>query len=357
MIRSVLLYPFGLFYGLIMAIRNLLYDFRIIKSHEFDFPVISVGNLTMGGTGKTPHVEYLIRKLSKSHHIAIISRGYGRKTRGFILADNNSSCGEIGDEPLQYVRKFKNITVAVDENRVKGIRKLKSLKPEIDIIICDDAFQHRRLKAGLSILLTDFHLPFNKNYVFPAGNLREFRSGYKRSDIIIVTKTERVMPILLRKIVIQEISPLPHQQLFFSHVTYGQLIPITEEANNFRIVSNLNVVLFTGISNPYPLERHLTEGGNKIEHIQFRDHHSYSVSDMHRIVNLYKTMLGGNKVIITTEKDAMRLLKTKLIEILNDLPVYYLPIEIKLHRPYEEHLGQALNNLIEQHKKQLNLFD
>lgn len=356
MLRPILLYPFGLIYGLIMAFRNMLYDFGVLKSTQFDFPVISIGNLTMGGTGKTPHVEFLIRHLSNKYKIAIISRGYGRKTKGFILADGNTTCREIGDEPMQYLRKFKNIVVAVDENRVRGIKQLKLIKPEVNLVICDDAYQHRRLKPGLSIMLSDFHKPFTKNYVFPAGTLREFRYGYKRSDIIIITKTDRVIPTLLRKIVESEIKPLAHQKLFFSHVTYGKHKPLTIAAKEYTKTGSENVLLFTGISNPYPFERHLTEEGYKIETLRFKDHHQYSQKDLKKIKDHFSGILGRNKIIITTEKDAMRLIKSTLMEIIQDIPVFFVPIEVKLHRPYSEQLGEIIHQMIDKHQKQLNLF-
>ncbi len=198
-ILQILLFPFSIGYGMVMMVRNLMFDLGILPSEKFDVPVISVGNLSTGGTGKTPHIEYLARLLGDSVRTAILSRGYARESKGFILASRNSDVKDIGDEPLQFVRKFQNIKVAVDERRVRGIEKLIDKFPGTGLILLDDAFQHRWVKPGISILLTDYHHPFMKDYVIPSGRLREFRSGAKRADVIIVTKTPKVLSPITRR--------------------------------------------------------------------------------------------------------------------------------------------------------------
>lgn len=225
----ILLLPFSLIYGLIVGVRNYFFNNGLLKSVEFKIPVISVGNLSAGGTGKTPHVEYLIRLLKDHFKIAVVSRGYLRKTRGFVLTDINSTVSMVGDEPMQYINKFKNLLVAVDENRNHGIQKLMTSHTELDAVILDDAFQHRYVKPGLSILLTDFHSLYSKDFLLPVGRLRESKKGAKRADIIIVTKTDPVFSPLSKRAVLEQLKPQPHQKVFFSYVTYGLPIPVFAE--------------------------------------------------------------------------------------------------------------------------------
>ena len=228
-VLRLLLLPFACIYGLIIAIRGKLFDWRILPSESFPVPVISVGNLSYGGTGKTPMVEYIIRLLQKEKKIATLSRGYKRNTRGFILATNQSTFEEIGDEPLQYKTKFSNLEVAVHERRRKGIKQLMKSFPDLDLILLDDAYQHRYVKPGLSILLTDFHKLFVNDYPLPAGTLREFRSASRRADIIIITKTPSVLSPITRRRLTALLKPKAHQQLLFSYISYGEPIPICEE--------------------------------------------------------------------------------------------------------------------------------
>ena len=217
-IRHIIMLPISLCYGLAMQIRNWLFDINLLCSKTFDKPVISVGNLTFGGTGKTPHIEYLIRLLTPELFIATLSRGYGRKTRGFILASIPSSAKQIGDEPLQFLKKFDPIKVAVDEKRKRGIHLLLEKHPDLNVILLDDAYQHRYVKPGLSILLTDFHRPYPEDIILPSGTLREFRSGAGRADIIIVTKTPKIFSPITRRRIIEELKPKNHQRIYFSYI-------------------------------------------------------------------------------------------------------------------------------------------
>jgi tetraacyldisaccharide 4'-kinase len=331
---------------MINFLRNKCYDWGILRKTSFNFPVISVGNLSMGGSGKTPHVEYLVRLLKNNFKLATLSRGYGRNTRGFLIASAKSHSKEIGDEPVQFKQKFPDLLVAVDERRVHGIRQLKNKHPEIEVVVLDDAFQHRALKPGLNILLTDFHNLYPEDYPFPTGQLREFRNGSKRADIIVVTKTPSILsPITVRRIQ-GLIKPKPYQKLYFSYIKYGPITlmpgskaPETPEKYN-------TVLLFAGIANIYPLEEHVRGITNHLEILQFNDHHNYSFKDLEKIREKFETIYTRNKIIITTEKDAMRLSLPEVPEFISDLPIYYIPIEIKLHRDYRKDFNDQIINYV-----------
>ena len=329
----LILYPISLLYGLITMIRNKFFDKNILKSNSFKVPVISVGNLTMGGTGKSPHVEYLIRLLGNDYNVTTLSRGYKRKTKGFILADENTSAGEIGDEPFQFKSKFENIQVAVDEKRVHGIEKILELKPDTDVVLLDDAFQHRYVKPGLSILLTDFHNLYNQDYIVPSGSLREFASGANRADIIVVTKCAKVLSPLTRTRINAELKPQPHQKLYFSYIEHGDFTAIP----GLKFIPEIKkkystILLVAGIANSYPLEFYLKNRCIDLEILKFPDHHQYTKKDITRIVETYDSILSQKKVIVTTEKDAMRLMNPEFVKMLKHFPVCYVPIEMKFHK-------------------------
>lgn len=340
------LLPFGLLYGTVTAFRNLLFDIKVLPSKRFSVPVISVGNLTTGGTGKTPHVEYLIRLLKDNYQIATVSRGYKRKTSGFVIGDSNSDYRQLGDEPAQFIKKFPDITVSVDESRVRGIKSIIALKPQTNVFLLDDAYQHRYVSAGLKILLTDYRNLYTRNYPLPAGNLREFRCGSNRADIIIVTKTDKVLPSMLRQHLIEEIKPKSHQKLYFSYITYGKPTPLTEAAKNATIDKFTNILLIAGIANPYPLEEHIKKTTDKLETILFPDHYQYKTNDLLAIQNRFHDIFSKKKVIITTEKDAMRLSDPVLKEYIDKLPVFYIPIEIAFHHEDKENFDNDILNYI-----------
>ncbi len=345
-IISFFLYPIALIYGMINFFRNKCYDWGIFKKTAFGFPVIAVGNLSMGGSGKTPHVEYLVRLLKYNFNLATLSRGYGRSSKGFIIATAKSHSREIGDEPVQFKQKFQDILVAVDERRVHGIKQIKNKYPKTEIIILDDAFQHRAVKPGLSILLTDFHNLYPEDYLFPSGRLREFRSGARRADIIIVTKTPTILsPITIRRIQ-GLIKPRPYQKLYFSYIKYGAitLMPGSKAPNT---PDNFNtVLLFAGIANIYPLEEHVRGLTNHLEILHFNDHHDYTTKDFDKIRERFENIYTRNKIIITTEKDAMRLCLPEVPEFISDLPIYYIPIEIKIHRDFRKDFNDQIINYV-----------
>lgn len=340
-----LFYPIALLYGFIMFVRNKFYDWGLFKSTSFNFPVISVGNLTVGGTGKTPHVEYLINLLSKEFKIATLSRGYGRETSGFIVASKDSSFREVGDEPVQFSQKFNKLLVAVDEDRVHGIRKIINDYPSTQVILLDDAFQHRAVKPGLSILLTDFHNLYAEDYPLPVGRLREFRSAAKRADIIIVTKFPKILsPISVRQIT-GVLKPKTYQKLYFSYIKYGELKPMQGIEASTLPEKISSALVFAGIANMYPLIEHVRLMINSVEILEFSDHHKYTHRDLQKIKDAFEDIFSKNKIIITTEKDAMRLGFPEIPGILADLPIFYIPIEIKIHREYR----QAFNDQIEEY--------
>jgi len=334
-IIRILLLPLALLYGMLMFIRNKLFDWRLLPSKRFDIPVISVGNLTLGGTGKTPHVEYLVRLLMDKYSLATLSRGYGRETKGFIIASDHMNYLQIGDEPLQFKHKFEDIHVVVDEKRRRGIKLLLKKVPSLDVVILDDAFQHRYVKPGMSILLSDYHNLYTKNYPFPTGTLREFRRGAKRADIIIVTKTPNIFSPITRRMLVDEIKPKTHQKLYFSYITYGDLKSIEKEDESFKINKVSTILMFAGIANTYPLEAHLQRICGELIVMKFPDHHKYTEKDLLKVKEKFNDIFTTNKMIITTEKDMMRLIKQNLYNIINDFPIYYIPIEIKFHKDDE----------------------
>jgi tetraacyldisaccharide 4'-kinase len=346
---NFLLYPFALLYGLIVCARNKLYDWGVLKSVRFDLPVISVGNLSMGGTGKTPHVEYLVKLLMADYKVATLSRGYKRNTNGYIEARMDSATDEVGDEAVQKKQKFREVAVVVDEKRVRGIKKLVIDHPQTEAIILDDAFQHRSVKPGLNILLTDFHKLYPEDHPIPMGSLREFRSGARRADMIVVTKTPNTLsPITARRIA-SLIKPRDHQKLYFSYIKYGQITPVPGLKNIPDLAKSVNnILVFAGIANMYPLVDHVKKMANQVEILRFGDHHKYTTSDLSKIKETFDNIFAKNKIIITTEKDAMRLFFPKIPNILNDLPVFYIPIEIKIHRDYRTGFNDQIINYVKE---------
>lgn len=334
-ILRYLLFPFAWLYGGAMAFRNLCYNLGIYPSKKMDKALIVVGNLSMGGTGKSPHIEYLIRKFSGKYPLATLSRGYGRKSKGFLLADANSTVADVGDEPLQFKKKFPKIPVAVNGNRVQGVEKIVQSHPETKVILLDDAFQHRKLKAGLNILLTDYSRPFWKDHVFPMGYLREWKTGKKRAQIIIVTKCPKTLSSEEQKKIVERIRPGSDQKVYFSYLKYSSLLGLNTN-KELKFSADQSVLLVTGIANPAPLYGYLKKNFRKVDHVAFDDHHEFSESDAASIKAAFLRLQGASKVIITTEKDAMRMTAPDF----NNLPVYYLPMEISILEREQEFLLQ-----------------
>ncbi|NOR86552.1 MAG: tetraacyldisaccharide 4'-kinase [Bacteroidales bacterium] len=343
--KGFILLPISILYGIITFLRNVLFNIGIFQSKKHPIVVISIGNLSMGGTGKTPHVEYLIRQLQENFKIATLSRGYGRKTKGFLLANEESNSNTIGDEPMQYFNKFKDLLVAVDEKRNNGISKLLENSKDLKIIILDDAFQHRWVKPDLSILLTDFHNLYHQDYMFPSGQLREFRRGAKRADIIVVTKTNVVLSPITRRRVIDDLRIKPYQKLLFSKIIYDGFVKWENHEAMSKPPQVSTIVLFSGIANSYPLRDFLKKHCNELVVLSFSDHHDYSEKDIQLILKTYDDQFTSNKVLITTEKDIQRLEVNPQKHLFQEIPLYYIPIHISFHNHDERDLESSVSNL------------
>ena len=332
-----------------MQVRNFLFDRGIIKSASFPVPVIGIGNLSTGGTGKTPHVEYLIRLLQKEYKIATLSRGYGRHTKGFLLLKPPANTWMYGDEPMQYFTKFPGVRVSVGEDRTAAIEELMRLNPKIEIILMDDAFQHRSIKAGLNILLTEYNNLFTRDFYLPTGDLRDLKSNYKRAEIIVVTKCKSDLSEAERQKVIKEISPVAGQQIFFTAIEYGQLYHIVHK-RVFAPDAKTEILLVTGIANPRPLKKMLEEHSNSYHMLQYTDHHIFTIDDLNEIKKRFEHIETANKIILTTEKDAVRL--AKFNNEITGLPLYVIPVRHQFLFGDGERFDQLVMDFIQNFKQQ-----
>jgi len=322
-----LLLPFSLIYSIVIGFRNWLFDVKILKSKSYFTPVINVGNIAIGGTGKTPHIEYLIRFLSSEFKISTLSRGYKRKTKGFIQSTLDHSYEDIGDEPKQLKTQFKNITVCVDENRQRGIENIEQLENPPDIVLLDDAFQHRYVKPGLNILLTDYFHPYWKDYLLPMGGLRDSKSQVNRADIVIVSKTPKSISPIKKRIIKKELNLYPYQNLFFTTIKYGNIIKFGS-SKELQIDEDYSILMLTGIAKSKHLKTHLNIHYKEVVGMKFNDHHSYSETDVKNIINTFEEIDNPKKIIVTTLKDAVRLKDNRIFDELSKLPIYYQAIEI-----------------------------
>ncbi|RZK11964.1 MAG: tetraacyldisaccharide 4'-kinase [Flavobacterium sp.] len=310
-----MLFPFSILYGFITSFRNFLFDKKILKSYSFDLPIIAVGNLSVGGTGKTPQIEYLIRLLSDNYKVATLSRGYKRKSEGFVLADKNANAEILGDEPFQFYQKFPNVQVAVDANRKNGIEQLLNQNTKPEIILLDDAFQHRKVTAGFYILLTAYNDLYADDFILPTGNLRESRSGAKRANIIIVTKCPATISPEEQKSIRSKLKLAQNQELYFTYIDYDTAIYSEEKQLQVSDIKEVDKLLLAGIAKPQPFFKHLKKKNDEV--LVFPDHHHFSEKDILEIKNK-----AQKKIIITTEKDYVRLK--------GQLPkeqLFYLPIK------------------------------
>lgn len=302
-----LLFPFAVLYDLITTIRNYFYDTGVFKSISFDIPVIVVGNLSMGGTGKSPQIEYLIRLLQQDKKVAVLSRGYKRKTEGFVLINDSHSAIDVGDEPLQFFKKFKSISVAVDANRVNGIQQLQKLVNP-DVVLLDDAFQHRKVKAGFYVLLTKYGDLYSNDFIVPTGNLRESRRGAKRANIIVVTKCPENLSESEEQEIVKKLRVKKNQEVFFSSISYHSKTKGSDQISVDEL-HEYQIVLVTGIANPTPLLKFLEGKNCNVNHLKFPDHHNFSSQDIQKIQAKYAELTSAKKIVLTTEKDYMRLSK------------------------------------------------
>ncbi|UKK68325.1 tetraacyldisaccharide 4'-kinase [Prevotella communis] len=338
------LQPLSWFYGLGVRFRNTLFETGFLKSRSFSIPVISVGNITVGGTGKTPHVEYLIRLLQDHSRVAVLSRGYKRKSHGFQIANESSTARTIGDEPFQMKQKFPKVIVAVDKNRVHGIEALNQKYQDIDVILLDDAFQHRYVKPGINILLVDYHRLIIYDTLLPAGRLREPLTGKNRADMVIITKCPKDLKPMEYRVITKAMDLYPYQQIFFTTLEYGELTPLFKKEAptvNLDKLKDHNVLLLTGIASPRQMKEDLTPVVSKLSMLSFPDHHAFSQKDIEQISSEF-AKLPSPKCIITTEKDAARFIGLEGLS--NEIKenTYILPVRIKFMLNQEEKFNENI---------------
>ncbi|MDE1207028.1 tetraacyldisaccharide 4'-kinase [Tenacibaculum larymnensis] len=303
-----LLFPFAVLYDVITRIRNWFFNIGILKSTPFDIPVIAVGNLSVGGTGKSPQIEYLIRLLKDNYKIAVLSRGYKRKTEGFQLVNDMHTAEDVGDEPLQFYKKFKNdIIVAVDADRTNGIQQLLQNDNPPQVVLLDDAYQHRKVTASSYILLTKYNDLYFEDFVLPTGNLRESRRGAKRAKVIVVTKCPENLPKTAQEKIVRKINPKSYQKVFFTTIAYDENLKGTDDKLAIADLQHKEVLLVTGIANPTSLLNFLKEKKVGFKHLNFPDHHNFTQQDIENIKKSFEELPSEQKIILTTEKDYMRL--------------------------------------------------
>ena len=339
-ILRILLFPFAVLYNLITGVRNRLYDQGVKPSVKFDLPVIGIGNLTAGGTGKTPLTEYLIRLLAKDYKTATLSRGYGRKTRGFRIAQPTDSAATIGDEPYQFFVKFGDqVNVVVGEERALAIPNILQAHPATEVILLDDAYQHRSVVPSLNILLSDYHRPFYEDFLLPAGRLRESRSGAERADIVVVTKCPLEMSDEEMIDIEKAIREFVEKPVFFTHIRYG--LPVSFNGRGNKMTDH--VVLLSGISNTKPLEHYVAQNFKMVRHFNFSDHHAYTASDLEKIIRFVKN--NPDVSILTTEKDKVKLAAPEFANYVQSLPMFYLPIEVDFIKNGQDFDEIVLNSI------------
>ena len=338
------LLPLSWFYGLGVKLRNTMFSIGMLKSRAFDVPVISVGNITVGGSGKTPHIEYLIRLLKDSCHTAVLSRGYKRKSKGFVLATPETTMPEIGDEPFQMKQKFPEVQVAVDKDRCHGIDTLIANDKDIDVVLLDDAFQHRYVKPGINILLVDYHRLIIYDTLLPAGRLREPLTGKNRADMVIITKCPKDLKPMEYRVITKAMDLYPYQQIFFTTLEYGELTPLFKKEAptvNLDKFKDHNVLLLTGIASPRQMKEDLTPVVSKLSMLSFPDHHAFSQKDIEQISSEF-AKLPSPKCIITTEKDAARFIGLEGLS--NEIKenIYILPVRITFMLNQEEKFNENI---------------
>lgn len=339
----ILLFPFAIVYGVILRVRNFMYDRQWLKATHFNIPIINVGNLSVGGTGKSPMVDYLASMLKQRYHVATISRGYKRRSKGYLLADASTTAIEIGDEPMQFHLRHPDIAVAVGEERIVAVPQLLYDRPETQVIILDDAFQHRAITAGFNIILTDYSNLYTRDFYLPTGDLRDNISSATRANVIIVTKCPAGLTARERDDIIRELAPEKAQAVLFSTINYGRLYHIVSQMPS-DLSRELEVLLICGIANPTPLTSYLEENTASYDAMFFNDHHIFSIDDLRDMFSRYEKM-KGKRIIVTTEKDAVRLVKYR--QELRDMPFYVLPISISFLFEGEKEFQRLIANFIE----------
>ena len=346
------LLPLSWLYGFGVSLRNRLFDLGVLPQQEFSIPVIDVGNITVGGSGKTPHVEYLVRLLRDKMKVAVLSRGYKRKSRGYVLATGETPMKDIGDEPFQMKRKFPDIYVAVDKNRRKGISRLTDDEAtrDVDAILLDDAYQHRYVKPGINILLVDYHRLIIYDKLLPAGRLREPMKGKNRADIVIVTKCPKDLKPMEFRVLTKALNLYPYQGLFFTCIDYDELKPVFNKTQSLPNMSSVNVLLLTGIASPRQMELDLKNRCRSITPLSFGDHHQFNERDAARISEAF-SRLPEPRIIITTEKDASRLEATPALTSEVRQALYVLPIRIRFMLDQEENFNHKIISYVRKNSR------
>ena len=354
---SYILWPLSMWYAIGVAVRNFLYAMGLMKQEAPHITTIGVGNLSTGGTGKTPHVEYLLRLLGDRYRIAVLSRGYKRKSKGYVADDGSHDATLLGDEPAMMAAKFPRVQVAVCKDRLEGVHRLMAQPPipestesqetpdtpaPLQLIVLDDVFQHRRIKPNINILLTEFGHPFFRDRILPYGDLREFRSGRCRASIVIVTKCPQMLNPVDKHNIISDLRLQNYQKVFFSYLRYGAIVDLEGRAADIDLRRLDGVLAVTGIAHPEPMIDELRRSC-KVQHLAFADHHDYSKSDVARIRETYDAMRGERKIILTTEKDAMR-----LHGMTEGLPVYVQPIEVAFHKERDLDFDQVIESSVKE---------
>jgi tetraacyldisaccharide 4'-kinase len=343
----VLLLPFAIIYGWIISIRNWMYNKNVLKSVQFNFPIICVGNLSLGGTGKSPMVEHLLSITAEKYKMATLSRGYKRRTKGYALADSNTTALEIGDEPMQFHIKHPKVSVAVCERRIEAIPQLIQDIPNLQAIILDDAFQHREIIAGFNIILTDYNNLYCDDISFPTGDLRDERKSAKRANIIVVTKCPSNLSLEERDEIIEKLYPAQNQSIFFTSIAYETPYHIYNPNEEWVLTINDEVLLVCGIANPLPLKEYLHEHSHTYYQLSYSDHHIFSIEDLNEIKERFEQINTKRKLILTTEKDAVRLVK--YTEELNQIPLYVLPIKPQFLFNTEQEFNRLVMDYLDQH--------
>lgn len=340
----VLLLPLAALYGLIIFIRNRLFDRNYLKSAEFNFPLICVGNLSVGGTGKSPMVEYLVKLLKRDFKIGTLSRGYKRKTKGYVLADASTTALEIGDEPMQFHNKYPDVAIASCEERIVGVPHMLQDVPDLQAIILDDAFQHRTIRAGFNILLTEYGNLYSNDFFLPTGDLRDEWASAKRAQVIVVTKCPYNLSAEAKQKIIRSLNPDAAQKVFFTTIEYGTPYHIVNNSDDWLLTPRDEVLLVCGIANPKPLKEYLHEKTHTYYQQDYSDHHIFSIDDLNEIIHKFDDIHAKDKLILTTEKDAVRLIKFS--EQLASLPMYVLPIQHYFLFDEGEHFNELVKDFI-----------
>ncbi|MDE5686412.1 MAG: tetraacyldisaccharide 4'-kinase [Paramuribaculum sp.] len=351
----LILKPISIVYGWVVAIRNAMFERGMLKQTEFDIPVITVGNISVGGSGKTPHTEYILDKLSEQYRIGMLSRGYKRRTKGFVLGTENTHVEDIGDEPYQVYKKFRDrgVMVAVCEKRVDGIERMREIDPDLEMIVLDDAFQHRYVKPRLAVVLMEFTRLPHKDSMLPFGRLREPVSALNRADVVVITKCPEAMTPLQKRVIASDLNLFPYQKLLFSRYKYLPPVAVFREGYSRQprldldsLTASDTLLSVTGVANPRPFVRQLRCYKAKVKIKRFSDHHNFTHSDMESINEKFTNMVGKRKYILTTEKDAMRLMTNPYFPHHLRKYIYYLPIRVSFEDDNEQPLENVLDQLL-----------